>query len=669
MSAKLELDIINGKNESPLSLYQPSNEVQDLHMEAQRDLEHGDAILTRPFREFNNLSLTQRMSLDQKDWLSWSPEPSSDPDQAWMFTGTSNVTRNNIISLAAHMAEKIIFPSVTAQNNEQQEDKDAAYVARGLLEYNFRQSDYQQTFLFAVISGMVNPVTYYKADYCKAYMSILEGTNSNYTRKMVLDDALSGFQHYLLPADEVLISNPYSFDLHRQKVLIHRRRVSYHEAKQLHGNHPNFAYVTPGLMVTINATDSLFYNVRDPIADNLVEICTYKYRSIDLEFDEVNRIYMGNMNTSFNPFKHRTNKNKPAYNIAKFGSEPIDAKRFWAYKSIASKLSNDKELVDRMRQNFVDASTISTYRPAVTSGAGKMDAGVLKPATVTDISKDAKITFLDAANAAPAFNAMKAAESDIDDAANPSYFGGPSGKGRKTALEVQMQQKNALTNLKVLGIMIGSMTKDIGEIVLHDSLRFQTIGEIGEIVNGLPELKYKSYNIPKVKGGKHVTDKIVFTDAYAGRAMTDEEKDMAAVALVEKHGEDAHVWEVNPDIFIGLDFLINYEPDELMPQNSAFVADRKMEIYDKAINNPLYINNPDKLADITRDFLFEPAVHGEASKYIPDSTKKVVDGIVPGGAPEDPNNPGNPVMPAQGGNKKPALSPTQGGRPMPMGVK
>ncbi len=640
-----QIEVLNGKITSRLSLYQPSTEIKELEMEAHKDLIHGDMLLSRPFREFNNYSLIQRASLDQKDWLAWSPEPSSNPDEAWMFTGTSNVTRNNIISMAAHIAQKVIFPGATAQDDAQQEDKDAAYVARALLEYNFRKADYQQTFLYAVISGMVNPVTYYKADYCEAYMDILEGTNSNYTRKRVLDDAMSGFQHYLLPTEEVLISNPYCFDIHKQKVLIHRRRVSYAEARGYYGDHPNWVHVNPGIMPVYNAGDALFYNVRDPLQDNMVEICTYKYRTIDLEFDEVNRIYMGNPNTEFNPFKHRTNKNKPAYNIAKFGAEPIDAKRFWAYKSIAAKLSNDKELVDRMRQNAVDASTLATFPSIFTMGAGKIDQSVLKPATVTDLDKNAKVQPVTVANPTASWNAMKQAEQDIDSASNPSYFTLPQGSGgKKTALEIQLLQQNALINLTVISTMLGSMVKDIGRIVLDDILRYQTIGEIGEITNGIPTLLYKSYNVAKTKDGKSMTDKIVFTDAYSGQQMTKKEKERAEIALHEKNGDDMHVWEVNPSKFVSLNFEIVVEPDELLAKDSISVAKMKQDIYDKASVNQLFLQDPEKMGILLRDLLFEPVFHGDASKYIPDSTKKVLNGVLPNGQGQNNTGQSNPQL-------------------------
>lgn len=619
----------SGPQNLSVSPYQPKADVKEKITEGISAAEHGDEILHRPFREFNEMSVIERTNLDQQDWLAWSPAPSEDPDESWMFTGTSGITRAKIISSAAHLTRRILYPGVFAQNQDQEEDREASYVARGLMEYYSRIGNYEDTFLYSVISALVNPVTYFEADYCEAYQTIIEGTNDKFTKKEVLDDVYSGFQDNLLSVDEVLIENPYCFDMQKQIVIVKRRRISYEQAKAVHGKHADFIHVRVGITSSIGS-DGLFYDMPDDYEDGLVEELIIKRRGTDEEYPLVNKVYLGNPNTDYNPFKHRTNKNKPEYNIAKFGAEPIDAKKFWAYKSLAAKISNDKELVDRFRQNAVDASTLSTFPSIFTMGAGRIDKSVFVPATITPLAKDAKVTPATGfANPSYAYTAAAEAESQINKSSSDPQASGVSNGVEKTRGEAILLQENAQANLGITIKMLQSMVRDIGRIKLHDYIRFATLPEISEIVNGVPTLTYRTLNLGKVKGGKNATEVFKFTEKYLGKSLTKKEKEEESLKLLDEYGEDSHIWEINPESFPQLDFLVYIQADEMPVRSDAFDRAMRLEIYDKAITNPLISQDPEKLAEVTREFLFEPYLKGEASRFIPDT--KLAKSLVPGG--------------------------------------
>lgn len=628
-----------------MSAYQPSLEIKQLISVSNIDESLGDEILNRSFEEFNDMSLINRANLDQKDWLAWSPAPSTDPDETWMFTGTSSITRNKIISTAAHLTQQVIYPGVFAQDEDDEVDEASAYVMKTALEYNCRRNNYEQTFLYAVISGLVNPVSYFKIDYAKKYQDVVQGTSSNYTKKKVIDQVMSGFQHNLLPLDEVMLLNPYCFDIQKQPGIINRRRISYGEAKSMYESHPDWKHVQPGLRCALNSGDGLFYNVVD-IADGLVEECVFSYRGEDKMFSIVNGVYLSNPNTGYLPMRHRRSQKQPdgttvdvpLYNIVKYGAEPIDAMRFAYFKSLAGKISNDKELVDRMRQNAVDASTFAAFPSIFTMGAGKLDKSVFIPATTVELGKDAKVSPATGfANPSYAYSAAKEAENAVSESSSDPEASGVGG-GNKTAREAIILQQNAITNLGVMGRMITQgMVKPIGELMVDDIIRYQTVGETIELGGGSLGTKYATLVLSdKVIEGQKKNIVIEFTDEWAGSGeMSEEAMKEKRVKMYEDKPENQEIYKVNPAVWIRRQFLVVVEPDALKPMNDAFDKTFKTELYDRLILNPLIANDPEKLAEVTRDFLLEPTVKGEASKYIPKDTKKVMDSIMPRTTPAE----------------------------------
>jgi len=141
-----------------ISLYQPPKDVADLTSLMSQDVARGERNLTTPYREFNDLSLIERMNEDQAIWSAYTPPKSTNPDKSWRHQGVRPLTRNKMISIAAHVTASVLVPNVYARDEHDKDDEMAAFVMRDLMEYEIDRSDYEMTNLFGVISALINPV-------------------------------------------------------------------------------------------------------------------------------------------------------------------------------------------------------------------------------------------------------------------------------------------------------------------------------------------------------------------------------------------------------------------------------------------------------------------------------------------------------------------------------
>lgn len=618
---------------SERSTYQPSPEVRELTEMVKAAVTDGEAVLNNPYEEYDGRSFVQQANESQRTWLAHPDEPYVGED-AWRWNGVRPLTRNRIIYTTARLTSQLLYPKAFAQNDAQEEDKEASYAMDTMVEYNIRNSNYETAFLFGVISGLVNPINYFSVEYCESYQEAWQGGEY----KRVLDDVFSGFQNALIPIDEILFPNPYVYEWQQQDWQIRTRRVAYEEMEGKFGSHENWGHVERGRISMVHE-DGFFYDVED-VNDGMVGHINYKHRRSDCELDFVNGIYLSNPNTEWNPFYHRRIKTVkgeavevPLYNTVKYGYEPIDAMRFAGYKSLADKMSGDQDAADREWQDFFDASRLATFQPVILMGAGKFDHSVMAPSSVTEIGKDAKVQPLSVTNPLPALSALHEAERSGSESSVDPQAGGMQQGPQKTKYESALLEENTDTNLSLTAKLIARMVKEVGGLVMDDIIRYQTIGEAGEM---LGETLYKTYMVEgRVREGKEKTTYVRFTDRYAGQSMDQEARDEEGYRLMDEAGDNRELIEVNPGVFARLNWLVSADAEQLTRRNTAFERSFKLAAYEKAITNPLVLADPEAQLKITRDFLFEPIMKGEASKYLP-RIQKVANTIVPepGGSPQ-----------------------------------
>ncbi|MFQ5976470.1 MAG: hypothetical protein ACE5J5_09185, partial [Candidatus Hydrothermarchaeales archaeon] len=456
------------------------------------------------------------------------------------------------------------------------------------------------------------------ADYVKTFQTIKErNENGEMITTEVIDDVLSGFQPHNIPADEILISNPYQFHLQKQKFLIKKRFIDYDEVRSLYGNHENHQYVQRGIR-TLYTTENegTFYDQVDEELDSLAEEAIWYHRTEDMQVGFVNGIYMGDDDVTANPIKHRDNMNRPKYPLAKLGFEPIDEKRFFFYKSLAFKLTDDQDLADQMFRMTMDGTYLSVMPPLAVEGGEKVDSSVIFPGAVTNFGKDSRVTPISVGqNLQAGYRALQEIERSMAEGSQDKIRAGVTQAGDQTAFEISKQEENARRMLGIFGKMISGWVIDFGSLMVDDIIHHQTIGEVEEILGGDVRMKYRSFLLPEqIEKGRKVTRKIIFDEALIGQRMTEKEKLQASFEALEEQGgidSDTFIYRVNPQLFSRLKYLLYLSADILPPKSEAHERIMKMLAYDRLIQNPFVDQE-----NVTRDFLVRPWAQGESDKYM-----------------------------------------------------
>lgn len=640
MYAQLDVDK-NGKVKNTPSLFKGTKAEKDATAAALYDWQIGYDIQSKSYAEFNNRSLLQEIDTNQKAFNSYVPPKSEDPDEMWRAQTVRPITRNKLISIAAHVTVTVLYPNVFAQNDRDEEDKEAALVMRDLIEWVIENSNYSREFIIAVISALVDPAVIVHQSFQKVMRTVryMQETGA-FTEKEIVDEILSGFISNVVPVKELMIANIFEHDIQKQRFLMRSRYVDYSEAEQVYGKHKNWKYVTPGVKAVFNDENRTFYDVKDTDckASHLVHEVTYYNRTKDLELCFINGIIVTEPNRP-NP---RLDKRYP---FAKSGYEPINNGKFFYYKSAANKLSSDQSIVDTLYNMILDGSFLSLMPPMANYGGEAIDASVSIPGMITDFQNpDSKLeAILPRTDLRAGMESISMVERSMSESSLDPAQMGQSGKGGQTAREVLLQEKNARIALGLFGKMIGFLVEDIGTLITGDIIQYMTMAEVNDIASPKGLVSYKKIVLPnKVMNGKKVTKQIEFSIDDFSEDMTEDDYMDASFDLLEKEaGTEKKIYKVNPIALRNLKYKISTNVDELNPKSKALEKALNLELYDRAINNPLADQD-----SVTRDFLFEVYKPGESDKYI----KKAAPTAQPNFTPDARNVNTNLVGQLTGGN-------------------
>lgn len=603
------------KIKDAVSLYRPDDATIVVTKMASADYQAGLITQNRPRREFNDRSIITEINVNQQAFNSYVPPRSDDPDESWRAQTIRPITRNKLISIAAHVTAAIIYPNIFAQNDRDEEDRDAAVVMRDLVEWVIDNSNYSRSFIQAIITALVEPAVIMEAGYAEIFRTIKDKSvkknkdgKYTYTKKEILDEVLSGFKSYVIPCQELLIANIYEPDIQKQRFLVKTKWIDYKEAKQKYGDHENFKSVVIDSITVFDEKTQCFYDVRtDESKGYLVNETTYYNRTEDLELTFINGILVCDTEACLK-------RDDKLYPFSKSGYEPLNNGQFFYYKSAANKLGSDQELVDTLYNMILDGAFLAIMPPMALYGSEEVNSSVMIPGVVTSFrDPNTKLeSIAPRSDLRAGLETISMVERSMAESSQDSLQAGVGAGGSRTAREVMLLEKNAQVALGLFGKMTMFLVEDFGKLLVGDILQHMTVMQVSGI---LGENKYRTFLLnDKQVDGKKVTKKIQFTDEYIGRdEIPEEELEQKKWDLMEEEGYDGDVRIalVNPDEFRKAKYRVRVSADDLVPKSKALERALNLEAYDRLIQNPII----DQEA-VTRDFLIDVFKPGQGDKYV-----------------------------------------------------
>lgn len=570
----------------PTSVYKPSNDEAEVRKMIIRQFSLAYQTMYKPRREFNDLSVIGRMTVDQMSFNTYQPNngeaPAGDLINGWRSNAIRPIVRNKCISIAAHATAQLIFPKVFAYNEQSDSQSDAARVMEDLMEWSAEQSNYSDTSMNAVIAAIVNPASFTYTEYGEVYRTVKRerGTDGKWIKSRELDEDLSGFKDTPVACDELYIENFYENDIQKQGWLIWRRVIGYDLASVKYGDFPNWKYVKPGVQVIFNDPNQTFYECYDSnMRTDCVEELIYWNKKLDVKLVMVNAVLL----TEFDNPNPRVDK---LYPIVKFVYETFDEGKCFYGKSLAFKMQSDANIVNTLYPMIVDGTYLNIFQPMVNYGSETIGSDVIIPGGVTTLTDpNSKLTPIPVAQDIKAGmdTLMKVEESVSESSENPIQQGQTPGPDT-TAYEISRLEQNSNTVLGLFIKMIAQYVRQYGRLRLGDIIQHLTIVDVDKITDEAA-LVYKTF---LVKGkGKTDSKKVQFTDEVPEEPVTKETAlKNSYKTLAEENRNGMEIYKVNPTLFRNLCYQLVVSPDVLHPRSEDLERAQKLELYDRAIMNP-----------------------------------------------------------------------------------
>jgi hypothetical protein len=209
---------------------------------------------------------------------------------------------------------------------------------------------------------------------------------------------------------------------------------------------------------------------------------------------------------------------------------------------------------------------------------------------------------------------LSTVEQSLNDSSQDPVEQGSNNNLPPTAYALSRIEQNAATVLGLFLKMIGDHVKQFGKLRVGDILQYLTVADADQIDES--SLVYKTFLFNDKKSGGTTKNRKLKFDANLPTDMTDaQELKKSFEILKEQGGEDSktELYLANPVFYRNFKYKCQVSPDILNPKSDELEKAYGLELYDRAIQNPIIDQE-----QLTRDFLLgtSPISRKDPDKYI-----------------------------------------------------
>ena len=465
----------------------------------------------------------------------------------------TTISRDKANTFIGNLTISLVYPSITAQNQNQEIDHVVSGVGRPILEYSYDNDGAPSE------NG-------HKKTVRAVHKMVIEGTNH------VQDDWIDGkLFSQLVPNEQVFIPNFWQPDIQLQAhVMRVQDDVTFREAEREFGDLPNWKYVKAGFINTLDVQDPAFKTeLEGLVSEDVVQIIRIWYDIPKKEFKRlgipkkqkraklfnvvINGVLMFKT-TNLSPYKHGL------YPLTKGIFEHFSKAEFYWGNSMPNKAKEDKKWLDGWKTLIRHKAKLSAIPPLLTFNGSLVDEDVYVPGRNTQAPAGMKAEDI---AVVPGINTkgveqgdiaiMNMAKSEIDEGNLSPQAAGGEGKSQ-TAREAIIREQNEQKILGAFGLQVSFFLQSRAFPILKMAFQF------------MPRKKIKKLVIPdqKLEEGKQGNLEIVFEkpEAMTGKELLQASRDIRQEEFkAEKEGRPKKIVKINPEYLNNLDLYVKQIAD------------------------------------------------------------------------------------------------------------